>query len=232
MDAEQPLGRLPSHRVCDEGAHVAALGDVARVAEAVHQLRPGLRDTAGCRRSPERLLPWRVQPRLVGHSDPASFAALRGQRSRTTGRTSTTSGAWRRNATPVTNVLQISTACARQSRRSRPASPAARLDSPSQLSGPVVLARRDESEAKLGSWADRERPPPEPSRLPAVPVWRSSSPSTDSTEAPSSTWSSDRSRLLDLRVFMGVCPGTSLPPQRREGGRASAATRKNAFPAT
>ena len=46
MDAEQPLGRLPSHRVGDEGAHVAALGDIAGVAEAVHQLRPGLRDAA------------------------------------------------------------------------------------------------------------------------------------------------------------------------------------------
>ena len=47
MDAEQPLGRLAAHRVGDGGAHVAALGDVAGVAEAVHQLRPRLRDAAG-----------------------------------------------------------------------------------------------------------------------------------------------------------------------------------------
>ena len=47
MDAEQPLGCLAAHRVGDGGAHVAALGDVAGVAEAVHQLRPGLRDAAG-----------------------------------------------------------------------------------------------------------------------------------------------------------------------------------------
>ena len=46
MDAEQPFGCLPSHRVGDGGAHVAALGDVAGVAEPVHQLRPGLRDAA------------------------------------------------------------------------------------------------------------------------------------------------------------------------------------------
>jgi hypothetical protein len=46
-DAEQPLGRLPSHQVRDEGAHVAALGDVARVVEAVHQLRPRACDAAG-----------------------------------------------------------------------------------------------------------------------------------------------------------------------------------------
>ena len=29
------------------GAHVAALGDIAGVAEAAHQLRPGARDAAG-----------------------------------------------------------------------------------------------------------------------------------------------------------------------------------------
>ena len=46
MDADQPLGRLAAHHVGDEGAHVAALGDVAGVAEAVHQLRPGARDSA------------------------------------------------------------------------------------------------------------------------------------------------------------------------------------------
>ena len=47
MDAEQPLGRLAAHRVRDGGAHVAPLGDVARVAEAVHQLRPRAGDAAG-----------------------------------------------------------------------------------------------------------------------------------------------------------------------------------------
>ena len=47
MDAEQPLGCLAAHRVRDGGAHVAALGDVARVAEAVHQLRPRACDAAG-----------------------------------------------------------------------------------------------------------------------------------------------------------------------------------------
>ena len=47
MDADQPLGCLPSHRIGDEGAHVATLGDVARVAEAVHQFCPGVRGAAG-----------------------------------------------------------------------------------------------------------------------------------------------------------------------------------------
>ena len=51
VDAEQPFGRLAAHRVGDGGAHVAALGDVAGVAEAVHQLRPGLRDR-GARSQP------------------------------------------------------------------------------------------------------------------------------------------------------------------------------------
>ena len=41
MDADQALGRLAAHRVGDDGTHVAALGDVAVVAEAAHQLRPG-----------------------------------------------------------------------------------------------------------------------------------------------------------------------------------------------
>ena len=41
-----PSGAWRSHRVGDEGP-VAALGDVARISEAVHQLRPGLRDAAG-----------------------------------------------------------------------------------------------------------------------------------------------------------------------------------------
>ncbi len=47
MDADQPLGCLAPHRVGDGRAHVAALGDVAGVAEAVHQLRPGARDAVG-----------------------------------------------------------------------------------------------------------------------------------------------------------------------------------------
>ncbi len=41
VDADQPLGCLAGHRVGDAGAHVAALGHVARVAEAAHQLGPG-----------------------------------------------------------------------------------------------------------------------------------------------------------------------------------------------
>ena len=41
MDADQPLGCLAAHRVGDAGAHVAALGDVAGVAEAAHELGPG-----------------------------------------------------------------------------------------------------------------------------------------------------------------------------------------------
>jgi hypothetical protein len=46
VDAEQPVGCLPSHRVGDGGAHVAALGDITGVAKAVHQFRPGQRDAA------------------------------------------------------------------------------------------------------------------------------------------------------------------------------------------
>ena len=42
-----PSGALAAHRVRDVGAHVAPLGDVARVAEAVHQLRPRACDAAG-----------------------------------------------------------------------------------------------------------------------------------------------------------------------------------------
>ena len=42
----QPVGGQACHRVGDGGALVAALGDVAGVAEAVHQLRPGLRHAA------------------------------------------------------------------------------------------------------------------------------------------------------------------------------------------
>ncbi len=44
MDPDQPGGRLARHRVGDGRALVAALGHVAGVAEAGHQLRPGLRD--------------------------------------------------------------------------------------------------------------------------------------------------------------------------------------------
>ena len=43
----EPVGRLAAHRVGDAGAHVAALGDVARVAEAAHQLGPRPRGAAG-----------------------------------------------------------------------------------------------------------------------------------------------------------------------------------------
>ena len=45
--ADQPLDRLAAHQVRDEGTHVAALGDVAGVAEAAHQLRPRPCDAAG-----------------------------------------------------------------------------------------------------------------------------------------------------------------------------------------
>ena len=41
MDADQALGRLAAHRVGDAGAHVAALGHVAGVAETAHELGPG-----------------------------------------------------------------------------------------------------------------------------------------------------------------------------------------------
>ena len=37
---------LAPHRVCHAGAHVASLGDIARVAEAFHQFRPGSGDAA------------------------------------------------------------------------------------------------------------------------------------------------------------------------------------------
>ena len=42
----RPVGRLPAHHVGDGGPDVAALGDVAGVAEAAHQLRPGDSDVA------------------------------------------------------------------------------------------------------------------------------------------------------------------------------------------
>ena len=46
MDPDQALRRLAAHRVGDAGAHVAALGHVAGVAEAAHQLGPGPRRPA------------------------------------------------------------------------------------------------------------------------------------------------------------------------------------------
>jgi hypothetical protein len=45
--ADQTLDRLAAHQVRDEGTHVAALGDVAGVAEAVHQFRPRACGAAG-----------------------------------------------------------------------------------------------------------------------------------------------------------------------------------------
>ena len=42
MDPDQPLGCLAAHRVGDARTHVAALGHVAGIAEAAHQLGPGL----------------------------------------------------------------------------------------------------------------------------------------------------------------------------------------------
>ena len=47
VDADQAFGCLAAHLVGDPGALVAALGDVAGVTEAAHQLRPRLRDAAG-----------------------------------------------------------------------------------------------------------------------------------------------------------------------------------------
>ena len=47
MVADQALDRLATHQVRNEGTHVAALGDVAGVAEAVHQLRPRACGAAG-----------------------------------------------------------------------------------------------------------------------------------------------------------------------------------------
>ena len=45
--ADQTLDRLATHQVRDEGTHVAALGDVAGVAEAMHQLRPRASGASG-----------------------------------------------------------------------------------------------------------------------------------------------------------------------------------------
>ena len=47
MDADQPVEGQAAHRVGDLGADVAALRDVPGVAEAVHQLGPGLSDADG-----------------------------------------------------------------------------------------------------------------------------------------------------------------------------------------
>ena len=47
MDADQAVESDSAHRVGDLGAHVAALRDVARVAEAPHELVPGLTDADG-----------------------------------------------------------------------------------------------------------------------------------------------------------------------------------------
>ena len=46
VDAEQPLSCLAAHRIRDDGSHIAPLGDVACVAETVHQLSPRARDAA------------------------------------------------------------------------------------------------------------------------------------------------------------------------------------------
>ena len=45
VDADQALGGQTAQRIRDAGAHVAALRDVARVAETAHQLGPGARRT-------------------------------------------------------------------------------------------------------------------------------------------------------------------------------------------
>ncbi len=47
MVAGQARDGLAAHQVGDEGADVAALCDVARVAETGHQLRPRARSAAG-----------------------------------------------------------------------------------------------------------------------------------------------------------------------------------------
>src|SRR5262245_2886243 len=47
MDADQPLRRLAPHLVRYGGAHVSPLSDVARIAQALHQLRPCAGDAAG-----------------------------------------------------------------------------------------------------------------------------------------------------------------------------------------
>jgi hypothetical protein len=49
VDADQSLGCLAAHRVGDGGAHIPALGDIAAIAEAPHQLGPG---AGGARHGP------------------------------------------------------------------------------------------------------------------------------------------------------------------------------------
>src|ERR671910_43497 len=44
VDADQPRWRLYTHQINDLPAPIAALGDVAVVSQALHQLRPGTRD--------------------------------------------------------------------------------------------------------------------------------------------------------------------------------------------
>ncbi len=56
MDAKQPGRSQACHRVGDGGALVTALGDVAAIAEAGHQLRPGLRDAGGIPAEVRRLV--------------------------------------------------------------------------------------------------------------------------------------------------------------------------------
>ena len=47
VNARQPVRRLDRHRVADAGADVTALGDVAGVAQTVHQRRPSSPGTPG-----------------------------------------------------------------------------------------------------------------------------------------------------------------------------------------
>jgi len=47
VDTDEPIGSLPAHRVGDDGAYVAALGDVAGVAQAGHELGPRLGEAGG-----------------------------------------------------------------------------------------------------------------------------------------------------------------------------------------
>ena len=85
VDAEQPLGRLAAHRVGDVGAHVAALGDVARVAESAHQLRPRACDAVGVpaelgRLAREAVAGYRRQHQVEGVPGVAAVSGRVGQR--------------------------------------------------------------------------------------------------------------------------------------------------------
>ncbi len=62
MNAEQPVRCLAAQRIGDTGTLIAALRDIAGVAEAVHQLRPGVRDAAGI---PPDLL-WHLREAVAG----------------------------------------------------------------------------------------------------------------------------------------------------------------------